>query len=167
MPLPGGPIIKQVVAAGRGHDERALGEGLAAHVRKIGARAPLDGIVSRRDARQPLAAGQVLHDFVQVPRNVDFRVGDERRLGCVGGGQHNRVTRLLCPEHRRQRAVDGPQIAVQRELAEKLRVGDGPGSVLLRQQHAERDREIEASARFRDVGRSQMDGDAARRNLVA
>jgi hypothetical protein len=56
-------------------------------------------------------------------------------------------------EHGRQRAVDGPELAVQRELAEELDALDEPGRVLLREHDAERDREVEPPARLRDVGR--------------
>ena len=167
LPLPGGPIISRLWPPAAATTSARFANAWPRTSARSGAerRRDADRCAARRAASR-CAAREVLHDLVQVLRDVDLGVGDERRLGGVGRGQHERVARLLRREHGRQRAVDRPQIAVQRELAEKLRAGDGPGSVLLRQQHAERDREIEAPARLRDVGRSQVHGDAARAEPV-
>ena len=69
-------------------------------------------------------------------------------------------------QRRGERAADRVQRATERELPVQLGVGEGsPGQVPRGDQDADRDRQVEPAALLRQVGRREIDGNVATRQL--
>ncbi len=68
-------------------------------------------------------------------------------------------------QRHRQRAADRPQLAGQRQLAGEFVAPEHRAASWPRQQHAQRDRQVEAAALLGQVRRREVDGDAPRREI--
>ena len=139
---------------------------LAANLREIrpARRTRVDG--HRREPRQWRVAGQVRADLEKRARGMHRRVGNERRLGRARARQHERAPVVARREHHRERTAHRAELARQRELARELVAIECSGRDLAaRREDAQRDRQVEAAALFRQVGRREVDGDLARREI--
>ena len=88
----------------------------------------------------------------------------QRRLLGVAGGEDQAALGVGRGNRGRQGTIDGAQLTGQRQLADELVVGQGLAVDLTAGgQDAECDRQVEAATLLGQVGRGQIDGDAARR----
>ena len=159
---------QQIVAAGRGDFERALGAFLALDVGEV-ERRTVHFENFRLRPRQHLRALEMIGELNERRRRDDFDVGARpggfrpagrrahqafaARIGADGGGQH--------AGDRRDRAVEA-ELAEHGEAGQRV-VRDGADGG----HQAERDRQIVVAAFFGQVGRREVDGDAARRQREA
>ncbi len=164
LPAPGGPTIKQIVASGRGDFERALGAFLALDIGEVDGRA-IHFEDLRLRPRQHLRALEMVGELDERRRRDDFDLG--ARPGgfrSAGGRAHQTFIARIGADGGGQHAGDRRDRAVEAELAEhgKTRqrvVRDGADGG----HQAERDRQIVVAAFLGQVGRREIDGDAARR----
>ena len=155
---------QQVVVAGRGDLQRAPRMRLSAHVRQVGSGAVLQRECDR--LRQGLAAGQRATDFKQRACGGRFDLARQRGFGAVARGHDQLAPGLRRGESRRQRAIDGAQFASQPELAEEfVSVQAIERNLPAGGENAECDRQVEAAAVLRQVGRRQVHGDHPCREL--
>ena len=150
---------QQVVRAGRGNGQRPLGGSLAADIGQIRRqRATAEGLVF--GFGQALLAVQVGTNLQQMLGGQHFATGEQGFL-TVAGRQHQLAPGLPAGDRDRQRAGDGPQLAGQCQLADELVLSQFVrGDLAGRRQNAERDRQIKATAVFRQISRGEVDGDA-------
>ena len=178
------PHEHDAVSAGQRDLEAASCLELAADLRQVGdgprhrdrlGRAAVDGTLAaqldprpaHRDAPRSPAAHPLHHVADRLDR-CQLDPLDQPRLGRGGGRHHDPpvappregVDHRQDPGHR-------ADLAAERELADH-RPADAVGPDLLRaEQDPQRDREIERGARLAQLGRREVDGDAARRVLEA
>ena len=150
---------QNVVAAGGRDHQRSLGELLAAHVGEIHVVAV--EAIERSSPRRPTTgsagkpAGQHADRLGEGADAIDVRRPRRRRpRGRSAAGTSMRLTPAGRGGHRhRQRALDRPDAAVEGQLAD-----GGAVLQLFRQelpsgdQHAQRDRQVEAAGVFTEVG---------------
>src|SRR5207237_974850 len=149
---------QEVVAAGRGDLQRALGPDVTPHVGEVEpvrfrARAP--GVLVGTVSRDLALAVQVFERVVERGERDD---GD-RGLGRVPRG-HEEAGDATAPavERHRKYAADRPDVAVERELADGNRVFDEPGLDDARgRENAQRYRQIEGGALLAELGGRQID----------
>ncbi len=167
---------QNVVAAGRGHFERALGRLLAAHVLEV----HVEVLQLAEQSLSGDAVGLALnhaHDHgVEQLQHIQQRGGgidvdalDHGGLGGVGGGK-NQVGDALFAGHdgHRQHSRHGADAAVQAQFAHQQKLAQVGGfQRAIRAQNADGDGQIEARAFLFDVGGRQVDGDVRGRNQVA
>ena len=159
---------QQIVAASRGHFERALGALLAFDVGKI-ERGAGDIEDLRLRPRQHLRAFEMVGELNQRRGGDDLDIGAgpgrfrpagrrthqalAARIGADGGGQH--------AGDRRDRAVE-TELAEHGETGQRI-VRNGAD----RRHQSERDRQIVMAAFLGQVGGREIDGDAPRRQSEA
>ena len=100
LPEPGGPTIKQAVAAGGGDLEGEAQRRLAAQLGEVGGVGALGVEAERRRGGRPLAGGEV-GQLAEVVERDDLDPGREGCLGGVGGGQDDRLRPALAVRPRR------------------------------------------------------------------
>ena len=159
---------QQIVAAGRGDFERALGAFLALDIGEVDGRAiHFEDLWLR--PRQHLRALEMVGELDERRRRDDFDLGARpgrfrparrrahqafaARIGADGGGQH--------AGDRRDRAVEAELAEHGKARQRVVRDGADGGH------QAERDRQIVVAAFLGQVGRREIDGDAARRQREA
>ncbi len=159
---------QQVMPAGRGDLERALGALLALDVLEI-EQAAFDLAHLRLRARQHLRAAEMIGELDQRRRRDDLHLrARPGRLRAAGGGTDQAVAARIGADRRRQHAGHRRERAVEPELAEH-----GEARERIRRQRAdrrhqaERDRQVVVAAFLRQVGGREIDGDAARRQRQA
>ena len=159
---------QDVMAAGRGDLQGALGVVLALHlgeIERILGRRVEDPVAVHADRLDFDLAVQEGDDFDQIVKGVDLDVLDDRRLAAVQLGDDDPV-QAVCPggQGDRDRAFDRPQGTVQGELAED-RVPSQTRGTNRRDgaQDADRDRQVKTRSFFFDVRRRQVDRDLLRR----
>jgi hypothetical protein len=95
-------------------------------------------------------------------------MGGQPQLVHAIGRQEHFMPRGRGPRHRLQQPVDRPQLAGKAQLTIALeRRGSARLELARGQQQPERNRQVEASALFFQLDRSQVDGDAPGRKIVA
>ena len=104
----------------------------------------------------------------EVACREQARAGREGRLARVAGREHEDVPRVAGLQRRGERAAGAAQRAVERELSDELVfaepiVAELPG----RREDPDRDREIVPASVLGEVGRREVDGDTAPRELEA
>ena len=152
---------QQVVAAGGGDLERALGVLLALDVPEVG-----EAVVDRRDRRlrprHHLRALEVVRELDQRARRQDLDLA--RGPVRLRAARRRADQPLPAPVRRhrgRQHAGDRGDRAVERELAEHGEAGERVGRDRPDRRHdAERDRQVVMRAFLGQVGRGEVDGDA-------
>ena len=155
---------QQVVAAGCGELEGALGGFLPLDVAQVGI------VRGRRQRRRPgrrlkLRALEVIDERQQVGRRHDFAAAGPGGLGTVGRRADQAALAGVGADGGRQHARDRYQRAVEAELAER-----DVGREIVRRQHlhghqqAERDGEIEVAALLLHVRRREVHGDPPHRH---
>ena len=175
---------QDVVAAGRGDLERALGHALPDDVGEvgfgIGVRRRAMGRPEgrhygscRRAGRRPalvLQASPAIQRLHSLDERIDrqhLQTLDDGRLRCIRARQQNRHL-ALAPrgDRHRQHAANRLNRSVERQLAEQ---DDAVDQARLdnaaRRKHAKRDREVVGRPGLANVGRRQVDGDAMPRKL--
>ena len=163
---------QDVVPAGAGDLDRALGRVLSAHIFEIHAQAlALAEQLGGRDLHGSYAVSGVdeLHHFHQRAHGKDIHAVDHRRLASVDLG-HQQVGDLLGTRRYgdRQRAADAPQAAIERQLAHHhVIVQLALVQSAIGAKDAERHRQIESRSLFLHVRGSQIDRDVSGRNVVA
>ena len=164
----GRPDHQQVMAAGGGDLERALGALLPLDVGEVERHAVALANFRLRP-REHLRA-------LEMVGELDERAGsDDVDLGTGPGGFRPTLGRAdqtlparIGADRGRQDAGDRGNRAVEPELAQDRVAGDGVGRQRADRGHqAERDRQVVMAALFGQVGRRQIDGDAARRQRQA
>ncbi len=172
LPVPGGPIIRTLCAAGGRDLEAALGVRVAAHVGEVEAVALALGRAPARaegGADLPLAV-QILDGLVQGGDRDDLDPLDHAGLAGrspAGTSSGVKPSRRACrPPAARPRT--GRTLAVERQLAHHERAVqpaglDQPGGA----QDADRGRQVEGGAFLAEIGGRQVDGDAVDRELQA
>ena len=157
---------QDVVPACSGNDHRPAGQRLTADVGEIGDMVPCVGRVERNRSRRRdgLDAPQSVHDLTGRCSGEDLHLA-AAGLSGFGGVLRRDVERphpagggFQC---HRQHAGHGPQAAVQRQLTQK-------GGVLRRRfqlpggrQHGQQQGQVVHRAGLADIGRGEVDGDAA------
>jgi hypothetical protein len=159
------------VAARDRHFDRALNVALAFNVGEIDLVVLVAGEELAQVAPDRLElffSPDELESLAQIPHSVDVDPRDHGGFLRVCLRHHDRA--LSAPprfERYRQNALDRPDRAVERQLADKAQLGEQIFLDLLRgRDHAERDREIEARAFLLNVGRSEIDRCAPARPIV-
>ena len=168
------PAHEYVVSPGHGDLESTLDLILTHDVRQVGVGGGCRAEERRQIGRRGgfAAAGRQTRDRLgERRRRKDLQTGHERRFGGVGGRQEQ-------PAHsappqafgQRQRAGHGAKTAVQAQFAHR-RQGTATVAAVLdlsgREKKGERDGQVEGGAFFAQVGRREIDRDAARRELEA
>jgi hypothetical protein len=155
--------------AARGRDfERALRRLLALDVLEIG-HAFVAGIGRRLRPSQGLQSLEVVDELKQVLRGEDGHVGcGPCGLGPARSGTDQPLPERVRADGDRERASDGSDRSVERQLAEHAETfdriaGNGAG----RSHEPEHDRQVVMAAFLREVGGSEIDGDAFRRQREA
>ena len=150
------------MAAGRGDLQRALHVLLALHVRKV-----RDGDLHRVQIRglgraEALLPAQMTHQLHHVFHRVD---GQALGKGGLAGVFRRDIElfdpRLFRRQRHGQRPGHGPQLAGQRELAQKGRIFSRLPDLLRGGQIGHQDGQIVERAGFLPVRRRQVHGDAA------
>jgi hypothetical protein len=111
--------------------------------------------------RDVALAVQVLDCVMQRGERDDADAADDGGLGGVAGG-HQEALDVETPavERHRQHAADGPDTAVERELAESDGVLDESGlDEAGSREDAQRHRKIEGRAFLAELGGGEVDGD--------
>jgi hypothetical protein len=164
----GRPDHQQVMPA-RGRDlERALGALLAADVLQVegrlGARANL-----RLRPQQHLRSLDVVGELDQRARRDDLHVGARPGgLRPAGGRADQALLGRVGADRGRQHAGDRRDRAIERQLAEHHVIVERIGRNGADRRHqAERDRQIVVAAFLGQIGRREVDRDAARRQREA
>jgi hypothetical protein len=151
------------VAAGGGDFERALGLRLTLDLGEVGIfRRGADGCAGEGGER--LLSGQVGADIEQAVRRQDVGRRHQRGFGGARGRQHEAATRGGGGQAHRQRTAYRPQFAAKRKLAGEFVLLQAfrlelPGG----DEYAQRDGQVKPDSR--QVGRRQVDGDAALREF--
>ncbi len=167
FPAPGGPIISEVVPAGGGDLERALGDLLPFDLPEVGAaRRFLD--FARLRLGQPLRALQVVEQPDQARRGDDRHAARPARLGALRRRADQALVPLAGMKRGEQHAGRGDDAPVERQLADRDPVRQllGIGHPHRREQR-ERDRQVVVAALLGQVGRRQVDRDDLRRQREA
>ncbi len=144
------------MATCRGDRQSALDGGMAFDVGEIARCSFRSGDLLRFDGAQRHGAVQRRDDFGQMVGCSHACAGNEGRFGRVGRGYDEFAAGGARRNGSRDDARDGPQLAPERKLAEEFDIRQSPCLLLLRYDDAERDREIEAPALLRHVGRAEM-----------
>jgi hypothetical protein len=153
-----------MVAAGGRDFERAFRRLLAFDVLEIGHRL-VAGIGRRLRPAQGLQSLEVVNELKQVLRREDGHVGSgPRGFGPARSGTDQPLAERVRTDRGGQRAGDGSDRSVERQLAENAEAldrvaGNGAG----RGHQPEHDRQIVMAAFLRQIGGSEIDGDAFRR----
>jgi hypothetical protein len=161
LPVPGGPGEEDRMRACRSDLQRAPRLRLAAHVGEIG--------IARRHRFARLCVGrdrglpmQVRNHVEQRPRRKDGRALRERRFSRHRLRKHERASLAMRTVRHRERAANRAQLAGERELSRELQLVELLRRHLPRcRKDADCDRQVEASAFFRQVRRCEVHGDAA------
>ena len=155
---------QQMMPAGRGDLERALGAFLALDVAQIEQRC-LALVHLRLRPRQHLRAFEVVGDLDQRFRRDDLDIrARPGRFRAAGRRTDQALVARIGADRRRQHARDRrdrsvePEFAEHGEAVERIRRDRAD-----RRHQAERDRQIVMAAFLRQVGRREIDGDPARR----
>ena len=160
----GRPDHEQIMAAGGRHFERALGAFLALDVGKIGE--PAGGFQDLRlRPRQHLRALEVVGELDQRGGRDDLDLrARPGRLGSAFGRADQAFATRIGADRRRQHARHRCDRAVEAELAQDRKAGQRVmRNGADRGHQAERDRQIVVAAFLGQIGRRQIDGDAAGR----
>jgi hypothetical protein len=158
---------ENVVTAGGGNLERALGGGLAPHIRKV-------GLVRRGAGYQGgdvgacglncLLAGEMGAGLQQCASAADLEPFYHRCLGDVGLREEYAAI-ACCPRRKRhgKRAAHGTEVAFQADFADDHLVAQSfIGELAAGRENAERDGKIEGGAVFPDIGRREIHRDATK-----
>ena len=156
------------MTAGRGDFERTLGAFLALDIGEVDSRA-IHFEYLRLRPRQHLRALEMVGELDERRRRDDFDLGaGPGGFRSAGGWAHQTLAACIGADGGGQHAGDGCDRAVETELAEHgktrqciVRNGADGGH------EAERDRQIVVAAFLGQVGRREIDGDAARRQRQA
>ena len=160
----GRPDHENIVGAGRGDLQRALGAFLSFHFGKIERRfAHLANF--RRGPRQHLRAAKMVRELNERGGREDFHLRTcPGGLGPAGGGTNQAVALRVRGDGGGQHARDRRERAVEAKLAD-----DGEalhrirGDRADRRHQAERDRQIVMTAFLRQIRGREIDGDSPRR----
>ena len=159
----GRPDHQQVVPAGRGNLQRPPGAGLAADVLHVGHVGDAAGLDQCRHV-QLGAPGQRRAHACKIIGQPAIGIADQPGLGRVGARQHQAAPGIARVQDSRQAARHTLHLAGQRQFAQELVLIEHPGLELIRgDQNTQRDRQIEAAAVLRQIGRRQRHCDAPRR----
>ena len=159
---------QQVMAAGGGDLERALGALLALDVLEVDERGRRFAHLRLR-AGEHLRAAEMIGELDQRARRDDLHLrARPGGFGAAGGGADEAFAACIGADRGRQHARDRGERAVEAELAQhgeaRQRIGrDGAD----RRHQAERDRQIVVAAFLRQVGGREIDGDAPGRQRQA
>ena len=163
---------QNVVAAGRGHFQRALGGLLSAHIFEVDGkllRLRQRGCGIRRQRRDAIGAIQQSDNFHQRLHRIDADAGDHRRLAGVGF-RHDEVHDLVAARGNGdgQRAAHPAHPAIERKFAHQ----DVVAQFFFIQrtvgaEDAQRHRQVEARTFFLYIRGREVDGDLRGRNVVA
>ena len=167
---------EDVVAAGGGDFQGALGDVLAADVAEVGL--IFDGFVEEEGAVDDEGLGEdvalrrrveELADFEERGDGIDVDAGDDGGFAGVGGGDDEVLDAGGAGgDGDGEHALDGAEGAVEAELADQDEVGDVfDGESAVGSEDADGDGEIEAGAFFLEVGGGEVDGDAGGREIEA
>ena len=162
------------MTTGGGDFQRALGLDLALDVGEVGVIGTAR--IGRRDvaaqARIGIGSGKMRANLQQRVGRKDRRIAYQRRFVGIHARQDEGallaagIAGTVHREGHRQRTADRPQFARQRQLAGKFVLVELIGRHLARcRQYAERNRQIEAPGFLGEIGRRQIDRDAACRKL--
>ena len=140
--------------AGRGDFERAFRTVLAPHLGQIGR----GGRLQRRRRRcpgQPRAALKRPPHLAQIVGQLQTRPANQPGLQPIGGGQDQFMTRRGAGDQRGQQLARLAQLAAQGQFPIELASLQGAsGQLSARGQNPDGDRQIEAAALLRQIGRS-------------
>ena len=152
---------QEVVAAGRGDLERALGALLALDVAQVEQVFPCLMHLRLR-ARQYLRSLEVVGDLDQRVCGDDLDVGARPgRLGAAGGRADQALVARIGADRRRQRARDRCDRSVEAKLAEHGEAGQRIHRDRADRRHqSERDRQIIMAAFLWQVSRGEVDRDS-------
>ena len=147
--------------------ERAPGAFLAAHVGEVGR--GCGAVAVRRERRLGLQlelAAQVGGGLGEMPDRHRGDAGESRLARRVGRTEETLGTEPPCALGDGEDAADAPQPPVERELADRGGALERAARELLRRrEQRERDRQVEAGALLAQLGRREVDRDAARREV--
>ena len=140
---------------------------LAFHIGEIGA-----GVVLRYRSfaarGHEFATREMRANFQQVASGKNSGAFDQCRFRCVLVRHHERAAIAARAAHHRQRAAYRAQLSRQRKLAREFIIGEiASGHLAGRREYAQRNRQVEAPAFFRQIGRRQINGDVPRRKFEA
>ena len=163
----GRPDHQQVVAAGSGDLQRALGRFLALHVAQVG-RGSCRLRHPRHRRRQHAGALHVIDQRDQRRRRQYVHAAREGRFRSVGGGTDQSTIAFRCRQRRGQHAGHRRHRRIQRQLPQRhivrhLAGRDHPH----RRQQPQRNGQIVMRAFLGQIGRRQIDGDALERQRQA
>jgi hypothetical protein len=119
----------------------------------------------RRERRLPL---QMRAHLEQGGRGQHPHTGNQSAFGRALRRQHEAASRVARAARHGERTAHRAQLARERELARELvRIELRGGQLTGRSEDAERDRQVEAAAFLRQLGRREIDRDPPRRELEA
>ncbi|MNE41229.1 hypothetical protein D3C80_1352890 [compost metagenome] len=154
--------------ARRGHQQGALGGGLALDVGEVGVGRALFQQAQGLVGRERGVAGEVRGQLQQVIGGQYLEAAGQAGFLGVLPGYHQGAPERAGGQCRRQYALDRPQGAGEGQLTQALHVFQGAGWQLAAGgEHAEGDGQVEAAAVLGEVGRRQIEGDAAGRKVEA
>ena len=137
---------------------------LAAHVGEIGLRRGAAG--NGFGARQRLARIQRGAHFQQGARGADLHLRGQRRLAAVGRRHQQPAPGTAAGQRCGEHAIDRTDLPGQRQFAEEFpAIQRLARDLAAGGEDAQGDRQVEAAAVLGQVGRGQVDGDPARREL--
>ena len=165
LPVPGGPIEQQIVAARRCDLERAPRARLTLDVPEIGMLHPGSRRLIVLGRRNGFAPGKMCHDTGERARSVNPRFG-QHGLGGIVGRHDDCTPHLACPDDSRKQARDRAQCTVECQLTVNLEVFEGRRRELsLCRKDPQRDGKIVAPARLAHLGGPETDRDALLREV--
>ena len=164
----GRPDHQQIVPARGGDFERALGGLLAFDVLEV-RHLCIPRIRGGLRPPETLQSLEVVDELEQVLRGEDAHVGGgPRGFGAAARRADQPFAERVGADRGGQRARDGGDRAVERQFAQHAETLDGVAGDGARRRHQpERDRKIVMAAFLGEVGGSEIDGDALRRQRQA
>ncbi|MCY1287933.1 hypothetical protein D9M70_369490 [compost metagenome] len=159
---------QEVMAAGGSHQQGAFGGHLALDIGEVGVgRAIFHQALGLVGGKRRMA-GEVRGQLQQVPGCQDLEAAGEAGFLGVLPGHHQGAAGGAGGQCGGQYALHGAQGAGERQFAQALHLFQGVGRQLAAGgEHAKGDGEIEAATVFRQVGRGEVEGDAAGREVEA
>ena len=163
LPVPGGPVHEQVVAAGGRDRKRPLGMTLAAHVVQREPRLRLRRTARQQFRRRWQCIGlEQLHHLAEVAHGMQLDVAERRQLRKMLRRRHQSPRCGGNRGGRREGAAHGTQVAVEGELAQEFQAVQ----VLCRHlprghQNGDGDGKVIPAALLGKIGRGEVDGDAS------
>jgi len=153
---------QQVVVAGCRNFQRAPGQRLTAHVGEVVAAGKGRRAFGGMRQRQGADAAEVRAGFQQRARDPHFDAINQRRFDGAGWRQDQAAPGCACGQGGGHCAIHGTDLAGQGQFAQAFGCGQrSERNLAAGGEDAERDRQVEAAAFLGQVGRGQVDGDAA------